>query len=152
MDELRPGHIEGKVAVLSPWCDERIFPVSFDVNFASTIVAAKWDNVLAILNEQYNGGYRFRSYQWYKNGQPIDGAVLSWYHDTNLDRTATYEVRLVLEDGTPLWICPFGFDERKADGATAAPAARKVLENGTIFIERDCRRYDIFGRLVDTHL
>lgn len=152
LDELRPGHIEGKVAVLSPWCDERIFPVSFDVNFASTIVAAKWDNVLAILNEQYNGGYRFRSYQWYKNGQPIDGAVLSWYHDTNLDRTATYEVRLVLEDGTPLWICPFGFDERKADGATAAPAARKVLENGTIFIERDGRRYDIFGRLVDTHL
>ena len=141
---FKPGHHRAGVVAYQPWCAERLVPVEFDVNFSSSIVQAKWDNVLAILNDRYNGGYRFRSYQWYKDGQPIQGATGSWYHDDNMDMTALYEVDLQLEDGSHLRICPFTFAGNKKQDATPA-AARKWLEEGVIRIEREGRVYDVMG-------
>ena len=38
----------------------------------------RWDNRLTVVNNpDENGGYRFKSFQWFRNGQP-DGTEQSW--------------------------------------------------------------------------
>ena len=77
------------------------------VRYASSIIQQRWNDVLGILNEQYNGGYIFTSYQWYKNGEPIVGATSSiLYVPEGLDLSAEYSVLLTrLSDNVTLMSC-----------------------------------------------
>ena len=59
-------------------CGNQIFDLEFDVQYRSSIIEQKWNDVLALLNSKYNGGYTFTTYQWYKNGRPIEGATKSY--------------------------------------------------------------------------
>ncbi|MTK52941.1 IgGFc-binding protein [Paludibacter sp.] len=85
-------------------------PVSFTVNYSSSIILQKWNDVLALLNSSYNGGYDFSVFQWYKNGQVIDGATESYLYIENgqLDTNAQYQVKVTRAvDGVSLFTCPF---------------------------------------------
>ena len=42
----------------------------FLVRYPSWIIEQNWQDVVAVLNAQYNGGYTFESYEWYVNNQP----------------------------------------------------------------------------------
>ncbi len=150
LNGIPSGNMEAEVAIVTPWCDPQMSYVPFVVNLPKSIVKAKWDNVLAILNENYNGGFRFSSYQWYCNDKAIEGATGSWIHADGLnDATNEYYVEVKLEDGTPLIICPFVFDMVVPDNSDAsAKRVKKVLENQRLYIETDDIRYDIFGRKV----
>ncbi len=80
------------------------------VNYPSSIVAQK-DGVVALLNENYNGGYTFLNYQWYRNGEPIEGAVDSYVPVTTEDAGAEYTVVVTREgDGTVLPTCPIVYN------------------------------------------
>ena len=85
------------------------YTIPFTVLCPNSIIIQKWNDVLALLNSDYNGGFKFSSYQWYKNGQPIEGATKSYYvADGNLDMNATYSVRLVrIDNEVELFSCPF---------------------------------------------
>lgn len=48
------------------------------------LVEVRWDDVLVVNNNpETNGGYRFHSYQWYKNGAPVQGenGAGQYYHE-----------------------------------------------------------------------
>ena len=48
----------------------------------STLVDQRWDDVVVVNNNpDNNGGYRFSTYQWYKNGEPINGATGQYYQE-----------------------------------------------------------------------
>ncbi len=80
------------------------------VNYPSSLVAQK-DGIVALLNEDYNGGYTFASYQWYRNGEPIEGATDSYLPVTLEDAGAEYTVVIVRDgDGTILPTCPIIYD------------------------------------------
>jgi hypothetical protein len=84
--------------------------VSFTVSYPSSIILQKWNDVLALLNSSYNGGYDFSDFQWYKNGQVIDGATESYLYTENgrLDTTAQYQVKVTRTvDGVSLLTCPY---------------------------------------------
>ena len=49
--------------------------VMIDVYYPDSVIAQRWNDVLAVRNDAYNGGYEFIAYQWYKNNEPIDGSV-----------------------------------------------------------------------------
>lgn len=57
------------------YCDEITLPVQFDVYYSSDILQPKFDNLIAVLNSDSNGGYSFveGAYKWYKNDSLLVG-------------------------------------------------------------------------------
>ena len=134
--------------VADPVCGDSLrFPVSFDVLYPSSVFNQKWDNTLVLYNKDYNGGYDFKLYQWYKNGQPIVGATNGFYVEEPLDPKAYYQVLLtrfdtVSGDKIELMTCPY---YPKTSKPAPAQEATKVLENGQFYIIKDNTRYSILG-------
>lgn len=81
------------------------------IDLCPYLIYQRWDDVLSLRN-QANGGYDYdeTSYQWCKNGQPIEGANLSYYYEENggLDMKAIYTVRFrVKGDPEERETCPY---------------------------------------------
>jgi hypothetical protein len=85
-------------------CGNQIFDLPFDIQYDASIIVQKWNNFLALKNAKYNGGYTFTNYQWYKNGQPIDGGNGSSLRQY-LDTTAHYYALLTRNDGVVMRTC-----------------------------------------------
>ena len=64
---------------------------------------------MALKNSEYNGGYEFVSYQWYLNGQVLDGFTGSQYYTgMDLDFNGEYQVLLTrADDGVSAFTCSF---------------------------------------------
>ena len=109
-DSCRPGHYDATAVIEDIICDEQRFPFEFDIYYAADIVVQKWNNVLAVKNEKYNGGYTFAAFQWYKDGAPLTGEIGSYYYageGETLDTATTYHVVLTrADDGTSIATCP----------------------------------------------
>jgi len=76
--------------------------VRLKVLYPDTIFTQRWNDVLAVRNEEYNGGFEFVGYQWYKDGLPIEGATASYYYEPNgLDAQAEYSA-LITRSGDSL--------------------------------------------------
>ena len=86
-----------------------------DVYYPDSVIAQRWNDVLAVRNDIYNGGYEFVDYQWYKNNMPIEGATSSvLYVEGELDFDAEYSVMLTRVDGVKEMVCainPTKFDD-----------------------------------------
>ena len=136
-----------------PECDTIRFDISFLVRYPASVFTQKWNDVLAVYNDRYNRGegregYHITAFQWYKDGQPIDGATGSYYYtgpDEQLDFNALYSVLLTRDDGTVIRSCeyrPVHTDD--PDMVTTT----KQLVNGHIVIRRADRQYTILGTLL----
>ena len=85
-------------------------PFTVTMRYASSVIAQRWNDVLAIKNADYNGGYVFDSVQWYVSGQPIEGAIEFNYfagEDAQLRFGEEYTALLTRNDGVKLFTCPF---------------------------------------------
>lgn len=87
-------------------CGNQVFDLDFDMQYRASIVEQKWNDVLAVLNSKYNGGYTFTAYQWYKDGRPISGETKPYLYQP-LDITSEYSVALTRPDGTTIRSCAF---------------------------------------------
>lgn len=89
-------------------CGDQLYEMPFIINYASSTIVQRWNDVLGIKNAEYNGGYEFSSYQWYKNGQPIEGQTMPYlYQPGGLDVNADYCAKVTrVSDGVELFICP----------------------------------------------
>lgn len=78
------------------------------VNYPDTVLTQRWNDILAVKNADYNGGYTFTAYQWYKNGIPIEGATGSYlYVPDGLDFNASYAAEVTRStDKVTLFTCP----------------------------------------------
>jgi hypothetical protein len=78
------------------------------VNYPDTVLTQRWNDVLAVRNAEYNRGYEFTNYQWYKNGIAIDGATGSYlYEPEGLDFTDEYAAEVTRStDQVQLFTCP----------------------------------------------
>ena len=86
-------------------------PFTVSLRYNSDIIAQRWNDVLAIKNTDYNGGYQFDSVQWYVGGMPIEGAVdFNYYTGGNgitLRFGEEYTALLTRDDGVKQFTCPF---------------------------------------------
>lgn len=108
-DSLRPGIYEATLTLVERECGEKALPVELAVQYPAGIVRQKWNNVLAVLNENYNGGYRFDTFQWYKDGVPLDGEYgpVLYIPYGQLDTASYYQVEMMrVGDGAILKCCP----------------------------------------------
>ena len=123
------------------------------VNYASAVIAQRWNDVLAIRNADYNGGYQFDSVQWYVSGQPIEGATDFVYYtggnDVQLRFGEEYTALLTRNDGVKLFTCPFVPQAVAADVTdmpSLVPPSTTLQING----KGKALWYDMLGRLHHT--
>ncbi len=96
--------------------------LKFDIYYPSSIVRQKWNNVLAVTNADYNGGYEFVSFNWFVDGELISGATGSYLYipDGTLKMGAEYQAMLTrADDGITTMTCPFIPTDR--DSLTVGP-------------------------------
>jgi hypothetical protein len=87
-------------------CGNQVFELPFDIQYDASIIVQKWNTFLALQNANYNGGYTFTEYQWYKNDEPIPGATKASLHQ-DLDSTACYHALLTRDDGLVMRTCDY---------------------------------------------
>ena len=108
---VSPGIYSAQVKAYEKHCGEsQLFPVSIKVRYSPDILTQRWNDVIAVTNENYNGGYTFSGYQWYKNGTKLPGETKSYlYEQPTLSETALYSVELTRtsDDNTTLMTCDF---------------------------------------------
>ncbi|MGN0186268.1 MAG: T9SS type A sorting domain-containing protein [Paludibacteraceae bacterium] len=93
--EVAPDKYMATVLVRDACFDSVAVAVEFDVKYKSSILTQRWNDVIGIYNKDNNGGYELLSYQWYKNGQMLQGETKPYlYESDGLDTTAVYAVEL----------------------------------------------------------
>jgi len=103
------------------------------------IVYQRWDDVISLKNKDYNGGYEFVSFQWYKDGEIIEGATKSYYYQPGgLTIDAAYTCQVVLTDGAHYETCPF-YPEASAQRApSVTPTYLNSGDMVTITVPENC--------------
>lgn len=149
---MKPGKYQAKITVQDIVCEQTLeFPLNMTVNYPKDIFKFKFNNVLAVYNEDYNGGYVFTNYQWYYNGQPIEGANTSVYHSEVPLEAGEYFVMLTDANGLTMPSCPQDIKEDKITDYSDlhnAPATKHLI-NRQIVIRKGTESYNIYGQRVE---
>lgn len=117
--DVLPNSYRATLKFIDVICEPVVYTLSVDVYYPSSIIHQKWNDVLAVLNEQHNNpdgdGYDFSAYQWYFDGNAIPGANGSYYYtrDAELDASGDYSVLLTrANDGVRMPTCPISIERR----------------------------------------
>lgn len=103
-ESVKPGYYALTLTTYQPCCGTQTIPLNVNIYYDKAIMAQKWNNVIALYDSRFNGGYTFTAYQWYMNGQPIPGATGPYLYQ-NLDNNANYQVLLTRDDGVQILTC-----------------------------------------------
>ena len=140
---------------------------TFEVFYPSWLIDQRWNDVLSLMNERYNGGYTFSQVEWLRNGEVIAGET-GYYlyvpHElrtspvTHEAETVYYQARLTREgDGKTILTCPLYPTQRTSLATvtdpyvsvypTSVPWSEPVVHiltntEGIYYV------YDVSGRLV----
>nr|MCR5050110.1 fibronectin type III domain-containing protein [Paludibacteraceae bacterium] len=147
------GERKAVVYTYMPWCDQQFTDtLTFDVSLSASVVEARFNNVLAFLNADYNGGLEFSAFQWYANGELIPGATGSWYHETTMDPNKEFMVDVTMADGSHVWTCPFSFGSlswtQGTEDVHTSPISHKILRDGRLIILSNGHEYNAQGQLL----
>ena len=106
-ENTKPGYYNLNLDFGEKACGDSEKDIPMQILYPKNILAQRWGDVLAVKNEDYNGGYEFVAFQWYKNGQPIIGATSSiCYIPEGLDLSAEYAVLLTRKvDNVSIMTC-----------------------------------------------
>ena len=108
----------------------------FNVLYPDTIMQQKWNNVIALLNEYYNGGFRFVGYQWYHNDDLMPNATNSYIYigagSSFVVDEDKYSVLIEREDGSKIFSCQLTAQSPKP---TESQYPTLVNPNSSIHIE-----------------
>lgn len=118
------------------------------VRYPASFISQRWNDVLGILNENYNGGYDFTCFQWYRNGIPLAGATEPYlYVEESLLPGDEYVVELTTA-GNPraLKTCAYIVPVRTD---TSLPVPHKILQNGHIYIRVNGHTYNAQGQKIE---
>ena len=150
---LKANRYQAYVVSYMSWCESYTDTIHFNISLSSNVVEAKFDDVLALLNEKYNGGYYFQSYQWYADGELIPGATHSYYYAPGLDYEVDYSVLVTLVDGTKLWVCPFTFQSQRPERFDQQDNMARIIPIGAPMQIQQPQQataywYDLTGKLI----
>ena len=104
-DSLQPNRYWATISYFTPLCEVAEQALCIELGYSSSVLWQKSD-LIAITNDDYNGGFEFTSYQWYRDGEPIPGATGPNLAMTEEDRGHEfYVVVRRLGDGVQLGTC-----------------------------------------------
>jgi hypothetical protein len=79
--------------------------VPFTLLFPSSVLEQGWMDAIFVLTHDYNGGYDFTDFQWYKKGQLLVGETGPYLYQP-LEVGAEYSAMLTELSGLKLMTCP----------------------------------------------
>ena len=89
---------------------DTVMTKTFEVRYPSWLIQQRWNDVLALYNSNYNGGYYFSAVQWYQAGMPVATGSPSEtyiYRPEGLNTETDYWVALTrADDGKTFCSCP----------------------------------------------
>lgn len=108
-ENIRPDVYNAELRVFGEDCSESKKSLEIKVNYAADIITQRWNDVLGVKNEIHNGGYTFKSFQWYRNGQMLTGENGSNFYLANAQFNINdiYQVELTRDDDVTLFSCGF---------------------------------------------
>ena len=146
---VRPGFYEFRISFDSKVNGKDTIDGEVMIHYPASLIQQRWDDVLGILNSEYNGGYDFQGFQWYRNGQPIEGATAPYYFTPDkLQPGDEYAVLLSLDDDQrPIITCVYVVPTRANAAPSAAP--QKVMRDGKLMIIVGDKIYNAQGRMIE---
>ena len=87
--------------------------IPFTLPYPSTVLKQLWDDGVAVMNADYNGGYDFVAFQWYENGVPLAGETASILYRP-LIMGGEYSALLTESNGRQMLCCPLIATSRTA--------------------------------------
>ena len=151
--DINPNIYQGRVVFSSQECISYSYDFKIELYYPSATLDQK-NGVVAIMNDGYNGGYNFTSYQWYRNGERLEGETKSYVRVSDeKDMDAEYYVVVLRnEDNVVLRTCPIiytGGGWRDAlEKVTEESKAVKVIRDGNLYIIRDGVWYTVLGTVM----
>lgn len=150
-EKVRPDSYEVKFTFYNSDCGDVDTTLFFDVLYPDTMIAQRWNDVLAVKNKDYNGGYEFVAYQWFLNGQLLEGFTTSQYYTgENLDFDGEYQVLITrADDGVSAFTCsitPTEFLESEMENSGVVIFSSDVI-NVEISEAAKCYVYSMSGLL-----
>ena len=106
---VRPDNYKVNITLENTAKYKQEFTLDFMVRYPSSVMVQKWNDVVALYNSDYNGGYGFSAIQWYKNGNILSGETYSYLYLENSIFTAGDEYSALLtrsDDGESVFTCP----------------------------------------------
>jgi len=111
--------------------------LDFTVLYPSWIIEQKWNDVLALLNQYYNGGYAFSAYEWYKDNVKINNANGSYIYlgeENFFNYKSEYRVKVTrTDDNTSIFTCAYSPYDRS--DLECCPLPSIVDGNSTVYIK-----------------
>lgn len=148
--DILPGYYTATLSFYQFCCGVHTEQYAVTIRYRSSIVEQKWNDVLTLLSPNYNGGFTFTAFQWYKDGVAIPGETHSYLYQP-LDMNATYYVELTRPDGVVITTCPIQptLHIDKTEFPTIVPAGQQIPirtpQPVTAWL------YTITGQLYSTH-
>lgn len=154
---LRAGYYEAELEFTAPSCQSDPQRLIIVAHYPKTVIRQKY-SLLALLNEQYNGGgYKWTEYQWYCNGVAIAGATTSYIVVDQSHLGDEFYCLMVRDDGVVISTCPIVYTA----GMSAVDAAQNNLyvtpttlsagQPMQVMAQGQVALYDVVGRLVATY-
>ena len=101
----RPGRFTCDIALVHDGAELYAASLSFTLLYPASVLEQAWNDVVAVLTHDYNGGYDFVAFQWYENGERLTGENHSYLYRP-LIMGAEYSALLTEPDGRQAMTCP----------------------------------------------
>ena len=148
--DMRTGIYEATAVGLFHDVEVATYSFTLTYLYPNTIFEQRYNDLITVLTHDYNGGYDFVAFQWYKDGVLIPGATHS-YLNQSLGFEAEYSVILTDTNGLALMSCPI-IAEDKAELSVyptilqpGGSAKVSITESNVLYI------HDSTGKIIQEH-
>ena len=120
---------------------------SFTLLYPASVLEQAWNDVVAVLTRDFNGGYDFAAYQWYENGEVLTGETHSYLYRP-LIMGGEYSALLTEADGTQSMTCPL--IAKHQEDISLYPTLLKPHQMIQCHVSQEAELwlYDALGRMV----
>ena len=117
------------------------------LHYPSSVLEQAWNDVVAVLTHDYNGGYDFVAFQWYENGVLLPGETKAYLY-RQLIMGGEYSAMLTETDGTKMMTCPLIATQHTDLTLYPTVVQPNQIIRCTVAEEAEITIYDAMGRAV----
>ncbi|MBO5553249.1 MAG: T9SS type A sorting domain-containing protein, partial [Paludibacteraceae bacterium] len=121
--------------------------IAFTLLYPSSVLEQAWNDVVAVLTHDYNGGYDFAAFQWYENGVALSGENHSYLYRP-LIIGGEYSALLTESNGTQMMTCPLIVTYQTDISLYPTIVSARQAIQCHVSEEAEIWVYDALGRLI----
>ena len=123
---------------------------TFTLLYPSSVMEQAWNDVVAVLTHDYNGGYDFTAFQWYENGVALIGENHSYLYRP-LIIGGEYSALLTETNGTQMMTCPLVVTVQTDISLYPTLVGVRQMIRCRVSEKAELLLYDELGRIVAQH-